>query len=110
MTVKYYIDPKGSHLVFDIQGENVKEMFRGIAEVQEVFEADKTCGLCNQSNIQCRVRNVDGNEFYELVCADCRGTLSLGQTKDGTRLYPKRRGTQDRRGWEPEYKETAARR
>lgn len=108
MTVKYYVDPKGSHLVFDIQGETVKDCFRKIAEAQEVFEADRACGLCGQPNIQCRVRINDGNEFFELVCADCRGTLALGQTKDNMRLYPKRKGRPEHRGWEEEYKEARA--
>ena len=101
MKVKYYIDPKGSHLIFDIDAANLKETFRELAEIQEVFEADKVCGRCGHDAIQYRVRTIDKNEFFELVCRECQSTLPLGQTKDGERLYPKRKGDHD--GWQEPY-------
>lgn len=102
MKVKYYIDPKGSHLIFDIEGDTIKEAFRELAEIQEVFEADKCCGRCGCESIQYRVRSIDKNEFFELVCRECQSTLPLGQTKDGERLYPKRKG--DHGGWLEAYR------
>ena len=107
MTVKYYVDPKGSHLIFEVEAETSKEIFRKIAEIEETFEGDNACGRCKSAWLRHRVRAVDKNEFFELVCGDCGSTLALGQTKDGTRLYPKRDGAN--RGWkeaynkEPEY-------
>lgn len=102
MNVKYYVDPKGSHLVFDLAAENCKELFALVAEVQEIFEADTSCGQCGAAELRYRVRTVDGNDFYELLCSSCQATLALGQTKDGKRLFPKRDKSKTR-GWRPAY-------
>ena len=118
MKVKYYVDPKGSHFMFDIEGETIKDCVRQIAEAQELFE-EKVCGRCGGIGIHLRVRgNSKGHEFFELVCIDCRATLALGQTKDGKSLFPKKRDAQgnalSHQGWmppysnEPEYEEARA--
>ena len=99
MKARYSIS---NQLLFEGEGDNPKEVFRSIAEIQDAFEADKSCGLC-EGAIQFRVRTVDKNEFFELVCRNCQGTLALGQTKDGERLYPKRKGEESHRGWEEAY-------
>jgi late competence protein required for DNA uptake (superfamily II DNA/RNA helicase) len=105
--VKYYIDPKGSHLIFDVEAETIKQLFRNIAEIQEVFEGDKTCGRCGNDHIQLRVRNPKEFEFFELVCMTCNSTLELGETKDKKSLFPRRKDKQDKilshRGWLPPY-------
>lgn len=104
MKAKYAIS---NQLVFEVEEKNSKEVFRSIAEIQDAFEADKSCGLCD-GPIQFRVRTVDKNEFFELVCRVCGGTLALGQTKDGERIYPKRKGDPKKRGWEAAYNEARA--
>lgn len=76
---------------FELEGSNPKEIFRAIAEVQEVFEADTTCGCCLKDKLIFRVRTVEDNEFYELHCQNCSADLSFSQRKTGGRLYPKRR-------------------
>ena len=60
-------------LTFEIEGAGQKEIFKGLAMVQEVF-SEKKCGVCGSENIKFVVRNVDGNDYYELRCMDywCR--------------------------------------
>lgn len=99
MKMRYQVNPG---LVFEAESETTKELFRSLADIQEAFEGDKTCGLC-EGPIQFRVRTIDKNEFFELVCRKCGGTLALGQTKDGERIYPKRKGDEQARGWEEAY-------
>lgn len=114
MKVRYQVN---NALVFEVEAETTKELFRSLADIQEAFEADKSCGLCN-GPIQFRVRTINKNEFFELVCRNCQGTLPLGQTKDGERVYPKHKPGAKNRGWEepysgqrePEYEGAAARR
>ena len=91
----------GYRLSFEIEGD-VKDIFAGIATIQEVFEADTTCGCCGQKRIRFRVRSSDENQFYELVCLDCRAVLSFGQTRKGSMLFAKRKDgdrTLPDRGW-----------
>ena len=42
--------------------------------------------------VQFRVRNVEDNDYYELVCRGCGARFAFGQNKKGGGLFPKRRG------------------
>ena len=77
-------------LTFEIEGAGQKEIFKGLAMVQEVFSEAK-CGVCGSENIKFVVRTVEGNDYYELRCMDCGAALSLGQHKKGGTLFPKRK-------------------
>jgi hypothetical protein len=96
---------KNGRLTFKIQGETQVALFKGIAEVQEVFESDSQCGVCGSDNIGFQVRTVDGNSYYELVCRQpgCHAVLAYGQHKAGGSLFPKRYGEDKKplpdRGW-----------
>lgn len=70
-------------------GDTVKDLFREMAGVQEVFEAAGRCGLCRSEVIELRVRAIDDNEFFEAVCMVCHAALSYGQKKKGGALFPK---------------------
>lgn len=99
--MKAHYRTQSGRLTFELDG-GAPEIFAGIAEVQEIFEADTSCGCCNQPNIRFRVRTVDDNHFYELVCLDCRAVLSFGQTKRGNHLFAKRKEGDrwlENRGW-----------
>ena len=96
MKVRYSVDSK-SRIVFELDGATCKDIFREVAEIQEIFEADRNCGLCGEPDIRYRVRAVDDNEFFELVCGNCQATLPIGQKKDGKGLFPKRKG--QHHGW-----------
>lgn len=85
-------------LSFEIEGEGQKEVFKGLATVQEIFAEDK-CGLCSCNAIRFVVRNVEDNDYYEMRCNDCGAVLSFGQHKKGGTLFPKRKD--DEGNWLP---------
>jgi hypothetical protein len=87
MKVKYAVNNK---LQFELEGSGQKEVFKELALIQEIF-GEEACGLCKSTNIKYIVRNVDGNDYYELRCVDCGGILSFGQHKKGGTLFPKRK-------------------
>ena len=106
MEVQY--KSRNGQLAFKISGE-VKEIFKGIAEIQEVFEASPQCGLCGGTDHVLRVRVVDDNEFYEMVCRSqnehgytCNARFQFGQNKKGGGLFPKRKDKDGNyfHGWE----------
>jgi len=43
-----------------------------------------------QQPVQVQVRQVEDNEFYELVCKDCWAKLGYGHAKTGGKMYAKR--------------------
>lgn len=77
-------------LSFELEAAGQKEVFKELALIQEIFSEDK-CGLCGSTNIRFVTRNVDGNDYYELRCADCGAVLAFGQHKKGGTLFPKRK-------------------
>jgi hypothetical protein len=88
-TVKALYRTKNSRITFEVTGETQKEIFRQISDLQEVFEAYDTCGLCNSTRIVYRTRTVEGNDFFELACLDCSAEMPYGQHKQGGTLFPK---------------------
>lgn len=82
---------RDGRIVVEVQGETVKDLFRGIAQVQEVFEAGRECGACQSQSIQFRTRSIDDNDYYELACMDCHCKLDFGQHKKGGTLFAKRK-------------------
>lgn len=74
----------------EVEAETVKEAIRGLSEYAEVFGETK-CGLCGGDRVLPTHRNAKGYDFYEIVCLSCGAKLSFGQTKEGERLFPKRR-------------------
>jgi len=87
MKVTYKANDK---LTFELEGSGQKEIFKELALIQEIFSEEK-CALCKSSNLKFIVRNVDGNDYYELRCADCGAILAFGQHKKGGTLFPKRK-------------------
>jgi hypothetical protein len=101
-------EPKGSNameaqyrtlsgrLTVRVEGKDHKELFRALAESQEIFDSESKCGCCQSESLRFTVRTREGNDYYKLVCADCAATFDFGQTKQGARLYPKRRGKDEK--------------
>lgn len=94
----HYKSPSGN-MTFEVEGAGIKEIFEDIAEIQEIFGVSR-CGACGSMDTKFRVREVDGNKYYEQVCQNggdthgngaCRARLSFGQNRDMKRLYPKRK-------------------
>jgi len=101
--MKAHYRTKSGRISFEVEAQTFKQLFQAIAETQEVFEADTNCGCCNSANIRFRVRSAQDNEFYEIYCEDCTATLSFGQTRQGNKLYAKRKDNDGtpipNRGW-----------
>lgn len=88
MNVQYKTE--NGRIVISGQPKNVKDAFKMIASVQEVFE-EHVCGLCGSSTrFECRT--FDGNTYYNLRCTNdsCRAQLDFGQHKEGGTLFVKR--------------------
>lgn len=98
MKITYRCD----RMLFELEADSAKEVFEWLAEIQGIFEAEKNCGRCNSANLRLRVRPVEKGKYYELICADCLGTLAFGQTKTGS-LFVKRKDGEgnalSHRGW-----------
>lgn len=99
MKLRYKVSSK---LEFELEAEGQKEIFKELASIQEIFGEEK-CGLCQSTNLRFVTRNVDGNDYYELRCADCGAVLAYGQHKKGGTLFPKRKDDEGNylpnRGW-----------
>jgi len=80
-------------LIFKVDGENPKAIFRALAGVSDVFGSISECGLCHGKDIRLRHRIVDDNSFFEAACGNsaCRAKLEFGQTKKGDGLFPRRK-------------------
>lgn len=88
---------KTGGLTIELEGATQKDLWKAIAEIQEVF-GEHDCGLCKKTNIVYRVRVVDGDEYYEMKCMDCGAILAFGQSKKSPgKLFPIRKVTPDGR-------------
>lgn len=104
---KVHYRSRNGRLVFEIQGGSAKDLFAGIARVQDVFESDDKCGCCESENIRFNVRNVSKGKseyvYFELRCLDCWAQLQFGQNQDMKGLFPKRKDENGNwmknRGW-----------
>lgn len=104
---KVHYRSRNGRLVFEITGGSPKDIFEGIADVQDVFEADEKCGCCNSDNIRFNVREVTKGpktfKYFELRCLECWAQLQFGQNQDMKGLFPKRRdengNSMKNRGW-----------
>jgi hypothetical protein len=108
--MKAHYRTANGRFTFEVEGKTQKDLFEGISDLQEVFEADVTCGLCNAMDLRFEVRTVSGFKFYELRCFACNARLGFSQSKDGATLFPKRKSETgaplENRGWrkwQPEY-------
>jgi len=93
---------RNGRFTFKVEAPTEKAGWERIAQLEDVFEADDTCGCCGCTNIRHRVRTHQDNKYYELRCLECNAQLSFGQHKTGDTLFPKRSnesGPLPNRGW-----------
>lgn len=88
--MKAHYRTQDGRLMFDLEG-TTKDIFAGIAGIQEVFEADTTCGCCGKARIRFRVRSSEEYQFFEYICLDCHAVLAFGTVKATGALYAKRK-------------------
>jgi hypothetical protein len=89
--LKAKVTPHG--VEFEVEANTQKEMFKAIANLQEVF-SEKVCGLCKSDVLRFVVRTIDENDYFELHCESCNGKLAYGQNKKGGQLFPIRKLTE----------------
>lgn len=80
----------------EIDCDSVKDIFREVGGISEIFNEEK-CGLCGNTSIIPKTRSVEKNkkvyEYFEMGCTNskCRARLSYGQRQDGGGIFPIRK-------------------
>lgn len=86
----------------EVESGGVKDAIQGLSEYAEVF-AETVCGLCKSDQVAPSHRTAQGYDFYEMACLGCGAKLSFGQTREGGRLFAKRKDKDGREigknGW-----------
>lgn len=78
------------NVTVEFETDTVRDGFAQLATFQEVF-GETLCGKCGSENVKFIVRENEGNEYYELRCADCHARLAFGAHKKGGGLFPRRK-------------------
>lgn len=70
-----------------VEADSVKDL---IKEISFFNELPPQCGKCGDRDLGFRHRNVDKNDYFEMVCnnPECGFTFPLGQHKEGGTLFP----------------------
>ena len=68
------------------------DLFENLAELgnRDTLKVE-VCGKCKSGNVTPRVREVDGDKYYEMICLDCWAKLPFGCHRQGGGLFAKRR-------------------
>jgi len=90
--------PNGNQLEVHCGAGSPKEVFKTIANIQEMLSVEK-CGLCSSTNLLFGVRNAKNKqgikcEYYEMRCVDCNAQLNFSQHQETPTLY-KRTSTKE---------------
>lgn len=102
ITMEAQYKTRDGRLLVKVDADSPEDLFKRVAAVQKVFEAESECGCCHSTDIRFRVRTIEENDFYELLCRNCGARFEFGQNKKGGGLFPKRRndaGPLPNRGW-----------
>jgi len=95
------------NLEITVEAKSQKDLFWGLAEVQEVF-GKEPCMICGNKDTKFFVRTVkndDGEfEFPERKCNSpkCNASLSYSLNKKGGTMYPVRKTTEGK--WDNQFK------
>ena len=98
MTVRWKIN---DDITVEATGETAAEAHQAISQLYEVYGSETQCRLCKCKRLKPVARVVEGNSFFELVCAnyECKAKFSIGQSKTKGGLFPQRK---DKDGnWKP---------
>lgn len=100
---------RNKQITFEIEADTQVELFQEIASLQEVFDTESTCGICDSQVRFLHRQSTKGTKtyhFHELVCTNpsCRARFEFGQAMEGGALFPKRKDNdgnwKPNRGWE----------
>lgn len=85
----------------ELEGSTQTELIERLAEFQEIFEGlECTYNGKRSDKVNFRVREIEGNKYYEAVCVDedldiKNARLSFGVHKKGGGVFPKRKNDDD---------------
>ena len=86
----------------EVEAQSVKDAMRDLSEYAEVF-GETVCGVCQSDKVTPEHRVAKGYDFYSMVCQSCGAKLDFGQTREGERLFPKRKDRDNneigKQGW-----------
>lgn len=86
-----------------VEGESQIDAFDRMAEMAELISCGSACGKTGNTDVIPVVRKKDDYCFREWKCVSSGAALQLGQKKDGTGLFPKRKSKDgewhDNHGW-----------
>lgn len=107
MNVKY--TTANGRLEFQFTSTSDKDVWESLSNIQSLYEIPG-CGICDCKILKYIVKRPQAKDgtrytFFELWCTNptCRARLEFGQTKDGGRLFAKRKDKNgnylDHGGW-----------
>jgi hypothetical protein len=80
-----------------VTGEKMTDVFRQLADLQEVFGID-SCGKCGNADIRyitriAKDKKGKDHEYFEMRCNDrsCRARLTFGKNLEGGGIFPHRK-------------------
>jgi hypothetical protein len=84
---------KNGQLLFEVVGNQAKDIWEQVAQIQSLFEAETECRLCGCTELRYdhRVTKNGGYHFYELVCRNCSAFFRFGQLRQNNEIYPRRK-------------------
>ena len=47
--MKAHYKTRSGRITFEVEGQTPKDLFKAIAEFQEIFESDSACGCCQST-------------------------------------------------------------
>ena len=81
-----------ANLLLELEAEKLPNLLKQISDIVSALEPEP-CGKSKSLNTLPRVREIDGDSYYEMQCKDCWAVLQLGLNKKGGTLYKKRAKT-----------------
>lgn len=87
MKVTYQVTPR---LTFEVEGDHQKDVFKKLAQIDAIFGINM-CPMTKSTNLKFVVKEVDGNEYYEIHDRDNPGVMmQFGQHKTGNTMFPRK--------------------
>ena len=93
----------GGDLAIKIEAGDMQGLIQQLSELLDFF-GETQCQACESKNVRPQYRSAKGFDFYSVRCIDCGASLNFGQTKEGHKLFAKRKDDQGEYigqfGWE----------
>ena len=95
MIARYLTQNK--QITFEVEAATQVEILEAIASIQEVFDSQRACGICNSAKLQFYKRTSSGQgkqvfTYHGIKCmeSNCRARFEFGHSEGGA-LFPARK-------------------